>query len=165
MLCYDWNSIKYIGVNLMQSNYKKSRQGYREHLGVFVRSGWENNCLLWLTSLKYSWEYEPTTFYFEKIKRGTRSYTPDFKLTGKGRKKFGDDYIWVEVKGYLKPQDKTKTKRLKKYWPDEFARLQVITKNEKVAATKFYQEMGVPIFAYYDDIVAANKAKPLKNWE
>lgn len=149
----------------MRSNYQKSHQGYREHLGVSVRSSWENNCLLWLQSHGYKWEYEPHIFYFENIKRGTRGYTPDFKLIGKGRKKFADDYIWIEVKGYLKPQDKTKVKRFKKYYPEEFARLQVITKNPNNAATKFYQEMGIPIFAYYDDIVKANKTKPLKNWE
>lgn len=148
-----------------RKNYQKSHQGYREHLGVSVRSSWENNVLLWLTGQGYSWEYEPTIFYFEKIKRGTRGYTPDIKLTGQKKKSFNDDYIWIEVKGYLKPQDKTKMKRLKKYWPEEFARMQVITKCENNPATKFYREMGIPVFAFYDDLKALNVEKPIKNWE
>ncbi len=145
----------------MRRNYQNSKQGYREYLGVSVRSSWEANVLNWMNSQGYKWEYEPEIFYFENIKRGTRGYTPDIKLIKKGRKKLD---VWIEVKGYLKPQDQTKTKRFKKYYPEEFAKLQVITKNANNASTKFYQSMDIPIFAYYDDLVKANKLT-LKNWE
>jgi hypothetical protein len=145
---------------LMRRNYQNSHQGYREHLGVSVRSSWENNVLLWLNKQKYKWEYEPEIFYFEDIKRGTRGYTPDMKVW-KGKK---SDYFWIEVKGYLKPQDKTKIRRFKKRYPEEFAKLKVITKNANNAATKFYQELNIPILAYYDDLVKEYKDK-LKNWE
>lgn len=144
----------------MRRNYQNSHQGYREHLGVSVRSSWENNVILWLKKQKYKWEYEPQIFYFENIKRGTRGYTPDLKIW-KGKKA---DYSWLEVKGYLKPQDRTKIKRFKKYYPEEFARLVVITKNASNAATKFYEEMNIPVLAYYDDLVKDYK-NILRHWE
>lgn len=58
------------------------------------------------------WEYEPDTFHFEKIKRGTRFYTPDFKI-------FYQDgsYEYHEVKGYDYPRGITQRKRFAKYFP------------------------------------------------
>ena len=41
-----------------------------------------------------SWEYEPDTFEFVKIKRGSRFYTPDFKL-----KEMDGSTVYWEVKG------------------------------------------------------------------
>ena len=140
------------------TQYSNFHRGFREHLGVSVRSSWENNVLCWMKHKRMKWEYEPEIFYFESIKRGTRGYTPDIRL------KQGRDYKWVEVKGYLRPQDRTKIKRFKKYYPEECARLVAITKNEKSEATKFFQEMGVPIMAYYDDLVKEFKGK-LRYWE
>ena len=55
------------------------------------------------------WEYEPETFWFEKIKRGVRTYTPDFKVTEKD-----GSIIFHEVKGYMDARSKTKLKRMKK---------------------------------------------------
>lgn len=60
------------------------------------------------------WEHEPKTFWFEEIRRGVRSYLPDFKVT----KNDGKHY-WVEVKGYMDSKSKTKIKRFKKYYPEE----------------------------------------------
>ena len=67
------------------------------------------------------WEHEPKTFWFEAIKRGVRSYMPDFKIT----EKEGTHY-WVEVKGYMDARSHTKIKRFAKYYPEE--RLIVIGK-------------------------------------
>lgn len=61
-----------------------------------------------------NWEYEPQTFYFENIKRGTRSYTPDFKVT-----RLNGTHYWIEVKGYMDQKSKTKIKRFLKYYPEE----------------------------------------------
>jgi Protein of unknown function (DUF1064) len=69
-----------------------------------------------------SWEYEPQTFWFEGIKRGVRSYKPDFKVTS-----LDGSHYWVEVKGYMDSKSKTKLKRFKKYYPKE--QLIVITKD------------------------------------
>lgn len=85
----------------------------------YFRSKWESIYAHFLEFLKQSgeiedWLYEPYTFWFLKIKRGVRSYKPDFKVMEKN----GSHY-WVEVKGYLDGKSRTKIKRLKKYYPEE----------------------------------------------
>lgn len=98
---------------------KRSKAGKREDLGgLYVRSSWEANyCryLNWLIKMGEikSWEYEPDTFEFEKIKRGSRFYTPDFKIyENDGR------IIYHEIKGWMDPKSKTKLKRMAKYYPE-----------------------------------------------
>ena len=132
----------------------KFKAGYKPYLGVSIRSGWENNVLLWLNHIKVKWEYEPQVFYFNEVKRGTKGYTPDIWLPS--------EKVWIEVKGYMSSVDKTKIKRFKKYYPEEFKKLHAITKNDKVDSTKFFQDFGVPIYAYYDDI--AQEFGGLDNW-
>ena len=96
-----------------------SKSGKREDLGgLYVRSSWEANyCryLNWLIQIGEikSWEYEPDTFEFEGIKRGTRFYTPDFKIFNK------DDSIeYHEVKGYMDTRSRVQLKRMTKYHPN-----------------------------------------------
>ena len=60
------------------------------------------------------WEYEPTTFWFNGIKRGVVSYKPDFLITPVEGKAY-----WQELKGYLDPRSATKIKRFCKNYPDE----------------------------------------------
>lgn len=100
--------------------YSRTKSGKRADLGgKFFRSAWEANYaryLNWLLSqgtIK-SWEYEPQTFVFHGIKRGTLSYLPDFKVI------MPDDSIeWHEVKGWMDDKSKTKLKRFAKYYPKE----------------------------------------------
>lgn len=98
--------------------YSNAKRGYREDLGhIFFRSRWEANYARVLNFLIEhnqiaAWEYEPETFWFESIRRGVRSYTPDFKITGV------DGSVWYEeVKGFMDAKSKTKLKRMKKYHP------------------------------------------------
>jgi len=93
----------------MNKRDRKSRAYRRKDLGIYVRSRWEANYGRYLNFVRRKWFYEPKTFWFENIKRGTRSYTPDFYLP-----KY-DEYI--EVKGYLDQKSKTRIKRMKKYYP------------------------------------------------
>jgi hypothetical protein len=84
----------------------------------FFRSLWEVSFAQYLEVLKKAgniaeWEYEPETFWFEGIKRGARSYLPDFRITRHDGSKY-----FVEVKGYMDAKSKTKLKRMKKYYPD-----------------------------------------------
>src|SRR5690606_25989907 len=60
-----------------------------------------------------NWMYEEDTFMFERIKLGTRSYTPDFKI-------FNNDETveYHEVKGYMDQRSKTKLKRMYIYYPE-----------------------------------------------
>lgn len=101
-----------------ENMYSATRRGCRLDLGpVFFRSRWEANYARYLNLLLRSnqiakWEFEVDTFWFESIKRGTRSYTPDFKIT----RPDGSIY-YVEVKGWMDTKSKTKLKRMKKYHP------------------------------------------------
>lgn len=86
---------------------------------IYFRSRWEANYaryLQWLKALNEidDWEHEPKKFWFEKIKSGTRCYTPDFCV-----KRLDKSHYWVEVKGYMDPKSFTKLKRFKKYYPKE----------------------------------------------
>lgn len=98
--------------------YSRSVRGVREDVrGIFFRSRWEANYARFLEFQKthkaiIEWEYEPVTFWFEKIKRGVRSYLPDFRVTDL----LGNKY-YVEVKGWMDPKSKTKLKRMAKYYP------------------------------------------------
>ncbi len=101
-----------------RSNFS-GKQGKRPDLGIFVRSSWEANIARYLNLLKRQkkikrWYYESKRFMFENIKRGTRSYLPDFCVV------FLDDKIsWWEVKGFWTQKAKTAVKRFRKYYPDE----------------------------------------------
>jgi len=86
---------------------------------IFFRSRWEHEYAKHLERLKEvkaikEWEHEPQTFWFEKIRRGTRSYLPDFKIIY-----WDESHSWVEVKGYMDNKSRTKIKRFRKYYPNE----------------------------------------------
>jgi hypothetical protein len=104
--------------------YSRTKSGRRTDLGgIFFRSRWEANYARFLNLLKTQgqiqrWEYEAETFWFEAIKRGVRSYTPDFKIWGRD----GSVYF-IEVKGWMDAKSKTKLKRMKKYHPEVDLRL------------------------------------------
>lgn len=100
--------------------YSRSASGKRADLSDrYFRSSWEANYarfLNWLIERGeiVSWEYECQVFWFEAIKRGTRSYTPDFKVT------FPDNHHeWHEVKGWMDQKSRTKLTRMAKYYPAE----------------------------------------------
>ncbi len=101
------------------TNYSRGKGGKRADLNnMYFRSAWEANYARYLNlllkqKLIYKWEYEPDTFYFEKIKRGTRSYTPDFKIWETEQ----STPYYVEVKGWMDDKSKTKLKRMAKYYP------------------------------------------------
>lgn len=146
----------------------RSNIGKRKDLNnQFFRSSWEANVYRYFTSKHptikpTTIQYEPTDFTYWQfgIKTGTVSYTPDFKLT------YPDgSYEWIEVKGgFLKAADKTKIRRLKKYYPEEFKRLKAITPGLTSKTALFFKEMGVPIKLVYPDLNKEYK-KVIPNWE
>lgn len=86
--------------------------------GLYLRSQWEANYaryLMWLMDRGdiARWEFEPDTFWFEEIRRGTRSYLPDFKIW----KTLDSEPYYVEVKGRWDAKSLTKMKRMAKYYP------------------------------------------------
>lgn len=107
---------------------------------IFFRSDWEYKFALHLQSLKslgaiQDWDHEPQTFWFNAIKRGVRSYLPDFKVTN-----IDGSWYFVEVKGYMDAKSRTKIKRFRKYYPEE--QLIVIDKEwfDKHGATTWKKE-------------------------
>jgi hypothetical protein len=108
----------------MQLQLKEGRvtwkQGWAEisDKRYYLRSRWEYRYALYLDLMKrhnhiIDWFYEPHTFYFEGIKRGTTNYKPDFKVIFPS----GNEE-WIEVKGYMDAKSATKIKRMAKYFPE-----------------------------------------------
>lgn len=95
--------------------------GWREIGGKrnYYRSRWEANYARYLEWLKQrgdiaDWQHEPETFWFEAIKRGVRSYKPDFRVW-----EVGGQSSLHEVKGWMDARSKTTLKRMAKYHPSE----------------------------------------------
>jgi len=97
------------------------KAGWRE-IGAkrnYYRSRWEANYARYLQFLKErgeiaDWAHEPETFWFDGIKRGVRSYLPDFRVTeNDGSSKLH------EVKGWMDSRSKTTLRRMAKYHPGE----------------------------------------------
>ena len=85
----------------------------------YFKSIWEANFARYLQFQKehekiIDWNYEPKDFWFEEIKRGVRSYKPDFSV-----EQLDKSIIWYEVKGYYDSKSLTKIKRFRKYYPKE----------------------------------------------
>ena len=117
-----------------RSPYSRGHQGTREDLGIYVRSKWEANYarvleLLVSTGEIYRWQYEADTFDFP-IKRGIRSYTPDFKVWDH---EDATPY-YIEIKGWMDPKSKTKLARMARYYPD--IRVDLVQEKEMRALKK-----------------------------
>lgn len=128
---------KGVPINPRKASWKA---GWREIGGVrkYYRSRWEANYARYLVAAKEEkliadWKHEPTTFWFEAIKRGTRSYLPDFLVVG-----IDGSEIYHEVKGWMDDRSKTKLKRMRIYHPAVV--LKVIEKPEYLAIAKDWCE-------------------------
>ena len=141
---------------------KRTNIGKRADLnGLFLRSSWEANICRLLNYREKKWEYEPDVFIFKGIKQGTVSYCPDIKVyTNKNK----TDYIWLEVKGQLKSSDKTRIRRFKKLYPDEFKKLRYIAGSKNTVAARFFDEVGVPAYGQMNDLNKAFK-DVIEHWE
>jgi hypothetical protein len=93
---------------------------------MYLKSLWEKRYCLYLSFMKkhnhiLEYWYEPDTFWFDGIKRGTNNYKPDWKVEfPSGAKEY------FEVKGYETSKDRTKYKRMAKYHPE--VKLRIIDK-------------------------------------
>jgi hypothetical protein len=109
-----------------------AKGGHREDLKQYFRSKMEANMARYYRYIGELYIYEYKEFEFKGIKRGCRFYKPDFYLP------VWDG--WVEVKGWLRSADKTKLRRFKKYYPEEFAKLRFIIE-DKYSGSKANGEM------------------------
>lgn len=118
------------------------KAGWREIGGKrhYFRSRWEANYARYLEWLKFrgdilDWQYEPETFWFEGIKRGVRSYLPDFRVH-----ELNGDKPLHEVKGWMDARSKTTLKRMAKYHPQE--RIVLIREKEYRAISRLAALIG-----------------------
>lgn len=124
---------------IKENAYSRAKGGKRKDLNnQYFRSAWEANIARYFNYINVKWEYEPKTFVFSNITRGSVSYTPDFYLTEEDK--------WVEVKGWMDGKSKTKLSRFKKQYPEEYKKLILITEKE-------YKEIKKKLATF------------IKNWE
>lgn len=135
---------------------KVSYIGFRKDLGISVRSAWEANFLRYLNYKGIRWLYEPKAFHFTEVKRGTTSYLPDFFLPGLD--------IYIELKGYLTPKGRTAVRRFRRYYPEDFKKMQGVPGSAKTKAAEFFRNMKIPIYCCYNDINKQYK-DVIPNWE
>jgi len=95
-----------------------ARGGFRKDLGIYVRSKMEANVIRYYNYAGIKFIYESKEFEFYKIKRGSRFYKPDGYLPEQDK--------FIEIKGWFRPGDRTRLRRFKKYYPEEFAKLDFI---------------------------------------
>jgi hypothetical protein len=122
--------------------YNTASRGRREDLGgIYFRSKHEANYARYLEWLRArgeiaAWQYEAETFWFEAIRRGIRSYTPDFMVWPAD----GSPPYYVEVKCWMDPKSATKLKRMAKYHPE--ARVELV---DRAAHAELARKLGATI--------------------
>jgi hypothetical protein len=110
----------YHKIHVINTPYSRCHGGKRDDIGnQYFRSSWEANFARYLNYLKdnndiFDWLYEEDRFEFIEIKRGIRSYMPDFKVWNT---KNSIPYYY-EVKGWMDDSSKIKIKLMKKYYPE-----------------------------------------------
>jgi hypothetical protein len=107
------------------NNQRTVHKGWYEIDGkrMYLKSLWEKRYCLYLSFMKkhkhiVDYWYEPETFWFEGIRRGTTNYRPDFKVQFPS-----GNFEFFEVKGYETDKDRTKYKRMAKYHPNIVLRI------------------------------------------
>lgn len=128
---------------------------------IVFRSGWERNFARYLTHQKINWEYEKLVYPFKtdqkgkSYKNGPFQYMPDFR-------NLDDGTIW-EIKGYFRSEDKSKIRRFKLLYPDDFKFLKVCISRNNKKAKEFYSNYEIEIL-YIEDLNDFYKKK-IEHWE
>lgn len=143
-------------------NFARVKKGPAPDLGkkfssISFRSPWERNFARSLNKQKIKWEFESKNckFTFSGYKRGPWAYLCDFYLPGKD--------IFVEVKGYFAPRDRSKFRRLKSQYPEAAKKLTVVLSKRNKKAIEFYKKNEVPM-TFYEDLEEEWKNK-IPAWE
>lgn len=102
-----------------RSKRHPAREHYRSDLGLYMRSSWEANFARVLNyeveqGVVTRWQYEPDMFIFDRVKKGTRAYIPDFKVWNA----FEPQPSYIEVKGYMDAKSHLKLKRMSQYFKE-----------------------------------------------
>jgi predicted nuclease of restriction endonuclease-like RecB superfamily len=116
-----------------------NRKEYR-YQGQKFASKAERDFAEWMDHWKITWMYEPESF---KYVLPDRKYTPDFRVA-----RNDGSYFYVEFKGWLRPEDRTKMKAFKLSHPDIDVRFvflkanKLITKNSKTTYSAWAEQHG-----------------------
>jgi len=142
------------------SGFASVRKGAAEDLpkkyrGYHFRSAWERNFARVLCKKKIKWTYEERVFTFGGVARRPFQYIPDFHDT--------DSDVYWEIKGYLRSQDRSKMRRFRKLYPEDFKKLKACLSKSNKTAVAFYKKMGVPMI-FIEDLKKEWKDK-VKKWE
>lgn len=86
--------------------YTRGKGGFRQDIGLYVRSRWEANFARILIHLQVPFQYEKRTFHLSD----GRTYTPDFCIDGS---------VWIEIKGYMGVAAHSKIEQFRADYPDE----------------------------------------------
>ena len=78
------------------SKFSYAKHGFRNDIGINVRSSWEANFARYLTFIGKKWEYEPRRL---KLNSG-KTYLPDFYLP--------DEDVYYEIKGFWNDRSREK---------------------------------------------------------
>ena len=152
--------------NTLSGSFSKTKKGRlmdlpKEYQNYSFRSGWEMNFARVLVAQKKEWTYERMSFTFTQNPKTNKPYTrkpwvyiPDFY-------EVEADTLW-EVKGYLRPADRSKMKRFKVNYPEDFKKLKACLSKSNKSAIAFYKHLGVPM-VYYETLKAEWADKV--NWE
>lgn len=111
-----------------RGHVRNGNHAARSDLGTIqFKSSWEANYARYLNALAergaiLTWEFEPKTFVFPDVRRGARTYTPDFKVYYDN-----GDVEWHEVKGYLCETGALRLARMAESFPHE----RVVVRDEK----------------------------------
>ena len=139
--------------------YQHTKTGARADLGGIVAScSWEADVMRTLQLFKIPYQFEPRVFEFPIDGRGKMSaYLPDIYLPKT------DEFI--EIKGMLDGRGRTKLRKFKKNYPEEFKKLTVIiSKSNKANKLFFKHKLCVENILYYEHIVKLFADKII-NWE
>lgn len=138
--------------------YSRAKSGKRKDLdNVFFRSRTEANYARYLKYTKVKFEYEPKTFWFEGIKRGTRAYIPDFYLPEVDE--------WHEFKGWLDKKSITKMKRMKKYYPEVFPKIRMIMERLTPKTKQQLLKIGFEEYQLIDFRPIDKQYNTIEHWE
>jgi hypothetical protein len=147
-----------------RSEIVKLKGGRRTDIGFYVRSSWEANLVRWFRFSGIEFQYEPCEFEFKGIKRGNRFYKPDFYLPAENK--------YVELKGWLDAESKTKLKRMQQYYPDIAKNMVIYISKVFLGGVKLSKDASALIMMGYrldqlcDYSSLSNKARMImREWE
>jgi len=154
-------------------NFARTKKGVRKdvHPKYCFKSATEANFARILDFLGLKWKYEERAFTFvqsngESYKNRPHIYVMDFEVLPGRKKKIpsGIESGWIEVKGYMDAQSRSKLRRYKKHYPDEAAKTTIViyTKYKK-KDIEFCEKLGYRYIFY--DALTKEYASQIPTWE